>query len=102
MLAYTHTVEFIFKTISNIIEEIKKEKISSIVSDNVVTMITRKRKINEKYGHIISIKCITHHINLIMTDIMKYEHLKKTIVNCMKIVNYFKSLIKMEHFCLKN
>ena len=79
-----------FETISNIIEEIGKEKISFIVSDNAATMVAAKRKINEKYRHIIPVRCITHYINLIMTDIIKHEHSKKTIANCMKIVNYFK------------
>ena len=82
--------EFMFETISNIIEEIGKEKISFIISDNVATMVVTKRKINEKYKHIIPVRCITHHINLMTTDIMKHEHLKKTIANCIKIVNYFK------------
>ena len=98
MLAHTYMMEFIFETISNIIEEIGKEKISFIVSDNVATMVVAKRKINEKYNHIIPIRCIIHYINLIMTDIMKYEHLKKTIANCMKIVNYFKKSYQNEAF----
>ena len=53
-------------------------------------MIAAKRKINEKYRHIIPVRYIIHHINLIITDIIKHEHSKKTIANCMKIVNYFK------------
>ena len=91
-------MEFMFKTISNIIEEIGKEKFSSIISDNAATMVVTKRKINEKYGHIIPVRCITHHINLITTDIMKHEHSKKTIVNCIKIVNYFKKSYQNEAF----
>ena len=90
MLTHTYTAKFMFKTISNIIEEIRKEKISSIISDNAATIVATKRKINEKYRHIIPVKCITHHINLIMTNIMKHKHSKKTITNCIKIVNYFK------------
>ena len=74
MSAHIHMAEFIFETISNIIKEIRKEKIFSIISDNATTMVAVKRKINEKYDHIIPVKCITHHINLIITDIMKYEH----------------------------
>jgi len=55
MLAHIHIVKFIFETISNIIEEIGKEKIFSIISDNATTMVTAKRKINEKYSHIIQL-----------------------------------------------
>ena len=79
MLAHTYMMEFIFETISNIIEEIGKEKISFIVSDNAATMVAAKRKINEKYGYIIPVRCITYHINLIITDIIKHEHLKKKL-----------------------
>ena len=99
--AHTHTAEFIFETISNIIEEIGQKKISSIVLDNAATMVAAKRKINEKYQHIIPIRCITHHINLLTTDIMKHEHSKKTIANCMKIVNYFKKSYQNGAFLLQ-
>ena len=90
MSLHAHTAEFIFENISNVIEEIGSQKISSIVSDNAATMVAAKRKINEKYNHIIPVRCITHHVNLLTTDIMKHEYSEKTIANCMKIINYFK------------
>ena len=83
-------MEFMFKTISNIIEEIGKKKISSIISDNTAIMVATKRKINEKYRYIIPVRCITHHINLIIINIIKHKYSKKTIANYIKIVNYFK------------
>ena len=53
-------------------------------------MVAAKRQINEKYQHIIPVRCITHHVNLLTTDIMRHEHSKNTISICMKIVNYFR------------
>jgi hypothetical protein len=86
---HTHSADFISKEILKIIEDIGHEKFSSIVSDNASVMVAAKRLVNEKYPNIIPIRCITHHINLITTDIMKHEFSKMTIHSCMKIIKYF-------------
>jgi len=52
-------------------------------------MVAAKRLVNKKYLHIMPVRCITHHINLLTNDIMKHEFSKLTISRCMKIVNYF-------------
>jgi hypothetical protein len=87
---YSHTADFIAEKILEIIEKVGSDKISSIVSDNVATMVSAKRIVNAKYNHIISVRCIAHHVNLLTTDIMRHEHSKNTIMNCMKIVKYFR------------
>lgn len=52
-------------------------------------MVMTKRLINKIYLHIMSIRCITYHINLLINDIMKHKFLKLIILQCIKIVNYF-------------
>ncbi len=52
-------------------------------------MVKAKQMINDEYNHIISISCITHHVNLLTTDIMKHEYLKEIIMKCMKIIKFF-------------
>lgn len=86
---YTHTANFISDEILKVIEEVGSEKFSSVVSDNASTMVAAKRLVNKKYSHIMPVRCITHHINLLTSDIMKHEFSKLTISRCMKIVNYF-------------
>lgn len=42
-----------------------------------------------KYNHIIPIRCITHHVNLLITDVMKHEY-SSTIQKIKKIHIHFK------------
>jgi hypothetical protein len=86
---HSHTADFISKEILKVIEDVGAENFSSVVSDNASTMVKAKRLVNEKYPHIIPVRCITHHINLLTNDIMKHEFSRLTISKCMKIVKYF-------------
>ncbi|PKY60258.1 hypothetical protein RhiirA4_430989 [Rhizophagus irregularis] len=52
-------------------------------------MIVAKKLVNKKYPHVIPVRCITYHINLLTNDIMKHKFSKSTISKCMKIVKYF-------------
>jgi hypothetical protein len=54
-------------------------------------MILAKKIVNEKYEHIMPIRCIDHHINLITTDICKLPFAKELMKKCMQIVKYFKT-----------
>ena len=86
---HLHTADFISKEILKVIDDVGAEKFSAVVSDNASTMVKAKRLVNEKYPHIIPVRCITHHINLLTNDIMKHEFSRLTISKCMKIVKYF-------------
>ena len=46
--------------------------------------------ISEQYKHILPIRYIAHHVNLISTDICKTIFTKDIISKCQKIVKYFK------------
>lgn len=66
------------------------ENFSAIVSDHAAACAAAKRIITERHKHILSIRCIAHHVNLISTDICKTIFAKDIISKCQKIVKYFK------------
>ena len=86
---HSHTAAFISEEILKVIDNVGAEKFSSVVSDNASTMVKAKRLVNEKYSHIIPVRCITHHINLLTNDIMKHNFSRITISKSMKIVKFF-------------
>jgi hypothetical protein len=53
-------------------------------------MVKAKQLVNDKYSHIIPVRCITHQVNLLTTDIMKHQYFKETITKCMKIITFFR------------
>jgi hypothetical protein len=61
-----------------------------VVTDAASALVAAKKKIIEKYPHIISLRCIAHHINLIMADIGKTTFAKSTLEKCTRIVKFFK------------
>ena len=65
---HLHIAKFISEKILEIVNTIRPNKISFIISDNASTIIKVKQIVNDEYNHIISISCITHHINLLTTD----------------------------------
>ena len=70
---FSYTAEFISKEILKVIDDVGFENFSSVVSDNASTIVAAKKLVNNKYAHIIPVRCITHHINLLTNDIMKHE-----------------------------
>src|SRR2546421_11351524 len=87
---YFYTADFISKEILKVIEDVGCNKFSSVVSDNTSTMVAAKKLVNEKYPHILPVRCITYYVNLLTTDIMKHEFSKSTISKYMTIIKYFK------------
>jgi hypothetical protein len=67
------------------------EKFSAVVSDNASSMVKAKKCVNEKYAHIMPIRCIDHQINLITTDICKLPFADDLLKKCMKVVRFFKT-----------
>ncbi|RHZ82662.1 hypothetical protein Glove_106g33 [Diversispora epigaea] len=75
----THTGEFIVQKIKEVLENIGPKKVSAIVLDNASNIVLAKNLITKEFSHIISIRCIAHHINLLTSNIMKLEFAKDTI-----------------------
>jgi Protein of unknown function (DUF 659) len=82
----SHTGEILAQKINEVLQNIGTNNFGAIVSDHASNMVLAKKLINEKYSHIIPIRCIAHHINLITTDIMKLEYSKHTINKVFKII----------------
>lgn len=72
-----------------VIEKIDPNKFSAIVTDGEAAMQAAKRRVIEKYLHIMAIRCIAHHINLVTKDIISIEWAKKTLKKCQQIVSFF-------------
>jgi len=52
-------------------------------------MQAAKRRIVNKYPHIMAVRCIAHHINLVTKDIISIEWAKQILQKCQKIVSFF-------------
>ena len=88
----SHTGIFLSEKIIEVIENVGGcEKFTGLVSDNAKTMVLAKNLVHQTYENIISIHCISHHINLLTTDICKLEFAKSTLKKCMKLVRFFKT-----------
>lgn len=87
----SNTGQFLSEKITEVIEDVGVEKFSEVVSNNTANMVLAKKLVNEKFNHIMPIRCIAHHINLLTTDICKLEFARSTLKKCMKLVRYFKA-----------
>ncbi|GES73407.1 ribonuclease H-like domain-containing protein [Rhizophagus clarus] len=81
--------EFNEKQLLKVIEDVGKDKFIAVVSDGEAAIQSAKRRVTNKYPHIMPIRCIAHHINLVTKDIISIEWAKKTLQNCQKIVSFF-------------
>ncbi|PKC56213.1 hypothetical protein RhiirA1_474320 [Rhizophagus irregularis] len=88
--ANSHTANFLADQLNDVITEVGAENFAAIVSDHASACAAAKKKIAERYKHILPIRCIAHHVNLISTDICKTTFAKDIISKCQKIVKYFK------------
>ncbi|GET58012.1 ribonuclease H-like domain-containing protein [Rhizophagus irregularis DAOM 181602=DAOM 197198] len=82
----SHTNEFLIKEISSIIEKLGSDKFTTIVTDNTSNCQIARQNIHQMYPHIWN---IPHAINLIVSDLVKLEPIKKFINECGKINQYF-------------
>ena len=85
----SHTARFNEEKMLQVIENIGKQKFVSIVTDGEAAMQAAKKKIISKYPHIMAVRCIAHHINLITKDIISIEWVKSIFQKCQKIVSFF-------------
>ncbi|CAG8708030.1 33741_t:CDS:10 [Gigaspora margarita] len=81
----SHTGEFLTNEISDIVEKLSSDKFAAIVTDAASNFNLACQKIQEMYPHIWNIRCAAHTVNLIASDLVKLDNLKKLIVNYLKI-----------------
>lgn len=74
------------------IEEIGPKNFGAIVSDGAASIQLAKTYVAQKYPHIIPIRCIAHHIQLIATDIIKKTSFGSQVLSkCQEFVTYFQN-----------
>ena len=74
------------KFVDPILEELRIDNVSAVVTDNAPNMNLLKTKISEKYESIFSIGCAAHGLNLLIQDIASIE-------NIMNILNKDKNIV---------
>jgi len=84
-----HTAKFNEEKILNVIEKIGVNKFVTIVTDAEAALKAAKREVIKKHPHIMAVRCIAHHINLITKDIISIEWAKNTLQKCQQIVSFF-------------
>ena len=85
----SHTGEFLSTEILQILNDIGIKKFNAVISDHASNVALAKKMIATQHSHIIPMRCIAHHINLLTTDIMKLEWAANLIKDCKKVVNFF-------------
>lgn len=84
------TGEYISDELIKVIDTIRPEKTTAVITDNAKNIKKAWRLIKRKYDHIFTIGCVAHGLNLLMKDIMKLESLKELKENAKYIVKIFK------------
>ncbi|CAG8538615.1 3817_t:CDS:2, partial [Dentiscutata erythropus] len=91
--SYSHTGRFLSNEIIKIIDEIGPEKFGVVVSDGATAMQLAKNLVAQKYLHIILIHCIAHHVQLIVSDIIKKTLFGFQVLSkCQEFITYFQNL----------
>jgi hypothetical protein len=77
----SHTGVFNTTEIEKVLTTIGPKKFAAVVSDAESALQMARKVISEKYPHILSIRCMAHHINLITNDIIKLNFAKTHLKN---------------------
>ncbi len=88
-LLESHTDKFLTSEISNIIEQFSSNKFTTVIIDNASNCQVVRQNIQQTYPHIWNLHYVAHAINLIISDLVKIESIKKFISECDKINRYF-------------
>jgi Protein of unknown function (DUF 659) len=89
--SFSHTANFNAKKMLEVLEKIGPEKFSAVISDAESAMMAAKRQVADKYPHILSMRCIAHHIQLISSDICNISWAKKVLSDCQTIISFFRN-----------
>ncbi|CAG8648677.1 12894_t:CDS:2 [Rhizophagus irregularis] len=89
--SFSHTADFNARKMLEVLEKVGPEKFSAIITDAESAMMAAKRQVANKYPHILPMRCIAHHIQLISSDICNHPWAKKVLSDCQKIISFFKN-----------
>ena len=73
-----------------IIEQIRPEKFSAIVSDGGANIQNACKIITEKYNNILNVRYIAHAVNLISKNICNILFANRILTKCNTIITFFK------------
>nr|KYP48765.1 hypothetical protein KK1_029567 [Cajanus cajan] len=88
---YVKTGEKIFELLDSIVEEIGEEKVVQVITDNGSNYVLAGRLLEEKRKKIYWTPCAAHCIDLMLEDIGKLPHIKKTIQRAISLVGFIYS-----------
>ncbi|KAL7585739.1 hypothetical protein Lser_V15G44315 [Lactuca serriola] len=80
--------EYLFKLFDHYIKKTGPEDVVQIVTDSASNNVLAGRIVEEKYPHIYWTPCAAHCINLMLEDIFKLPHLKKTLDRAIAVNSY--------------
>src|SRR2546421_8091937 len=69
--ANSHTANFLTDQLNEVITGVGAKNFAAVVLDHASAYTAAKKIISTCYKHILLIRCITHHVNLVSTDIYK-------------------------------
>ncbi|XP_023754955.1 uncharacterized protein LOC111903410 [Lactuca sativa] len=86
--SYSHTGENLFKLFDYFIKETGPDHVVQIVTDSVANNVLAGKMVEAKYPHIYWTPCAAHCIDLMLEDIFKVTHLKKTLDKAIAVNTY--------------
>ena len=66
-----------------------RETIFAVVTDSPSVMVSMRKELKKKHGHLVTLGCIVHFVNLIVKDIILSSYSKDPWDKARTIVNYF-------------
>ncbi|CAG8837328.1 32716_t:CDS:1, partial [Racocetra persica] len=87
----SHMANFNAERIREVIEYVGPEKFVAVVSDAESAMTAAKCLVATQYLHILPVRCIAHHIQLISSNICRLPHTRAILSNCQTVIKFFRN-----------
>lgn len=86
--SYSHTGDKLFELFDQYIQKVGPDHVIQIVTDSASNNVKAGELVEAKYPHIYWTPCAAHCIDLILEDIFKLTHLKKTLERAIAVNTY--------------
>ena len=87
----SHTSKYFAEKIKKVIDRIRNEKFSAIVSDNAANVKKAHEIIKEEFPSIQNVRCIAHCVNLLACDIVSHNFADRLLTKVNTIALYFRN-----------
>lgn len=87
----SHTADYLTMVIEKVINDIGKDRICAVVSDNAANVRNARKIIHENHPNIENVRCIAHAVNLIACDIVKEKFGDRLLKRVNILANFFRS-----------